>query len=59
MTTYHLPCDTHRQMPQRRPMNHRYCCRCLTDRPTKDGKNTAGMFTCAECLEKLQGGPKR
>lgn len=52
MTTYLLPSDTHRQMPQR-PLATRYCCRCLKDRPTKDGKNTSGMFTCAECLESL------
>ena len=53
MTTRILPCDTHVQMPQRRPMNHRYCCRCLRDQPTKDGKNSGGVFTCAECREKL------
>lgn len=45
--------------PQRRSMNHRYCCRCLTDKDTKGGKYSGLMFTCAECREKLQGGPKR
>ena len=53
MTTHILPSDTHAQMPQRRPMNHRYCCRCLTDKPTKGGRNNGLMFTCAECLESL------
>ena len=47
-----LPGDTHRQMPQR-PLATRYCCRCLRDRPTKDGRNSAGMFTCASCRESL------
>lgn len=45
--------------PLRRPMNHRYCCRCLTDKDTKGGKHSGILFSCAECLEKLKGGPKR
>jgi hypothetical protein len=39
-------------MPQR-ALSTRYCCRCLKDRPTKNGRNSGGMFTCAECLESL------
>lgn len=59
MTTYLLPTDTHRQMPQR-PLATRYCCRCLKDKPTKGGKNNGLMFTCAGCLESLAkaGGAK-
>jgi hypothetical protein len=57
--THLLPCDTHRQMPQR-ALSPRYCCRCLRGRPTKDGRNAGVMFTCAECLESLAKaeGPK-
>ena len=59
MTTRILPGDTHAQMPQR-SLSTRYCCRCLRDQPTQNGRNCGGMFTCSECLEKLAKaeGPK-
>ena len=52
MTTRIPPGDTHAQMPQR-SLSTRYCCRCLKDQPTQNGRNCGGMFTCAECREKL------
>ena len=58
MTAQTMPSDTRRQMPQR-PLATRYCCRCLADRPTKNGRYRGPLFTCAECEAKLQGGPKR
>ena len=44
-------------MPQMK-LNRRFCCCCLHDRDTKGGRYRGALFTCAECEEKLQGGPR-